>query len=218
MYGFDHNKNLDILTLAVAFKTFEVAGQYDEIYLLGGWHDSAKPAFPTSARIVQMFLVASGVPVAKIFTQFDCPDTAHIRPARDTVEEADLFGWMLAAKYPGTDIRTLAFDALCVRFHKLRVSMLWGARLTGLGRVLTASSSDMFSFSQLGRILQEPIGWIISLFDPYGTSSLLGWFYERLRAGRTHVTPIEAGVPYAFEPCSCPWFLGMGQPAPSVGG
>lgn len=182
-YGFRTAEYLGALTLAVCWKIVKHADDYDQIILLGGWDTKGKPAIPTSAQLMELWLIEHGVPSEKLVTQFSAGELSRTRmPARDTIEEADLAGAILRALYPDESPPAISFDAVGAWFHALRIKMIWWKRTPRLNRFLRVFSWRMFMPDMWWRIIQEIPGYFLVLNDPLGT----GNFFRHLRRGRTH--------------------------------
>lgn len=186
-YGFANTDDLGAQTEAVCHTVFNRHASYDQVILLGGWHDCRLPARPTSAELMQKWLVMRGVPKEKSITQFSIGgDAAHKIPPRDTIEEADLAGQILRQLYPKDAPRTIPFDVAGMWFHKRRIKMIWKSRKARCEKFLSAASPEtkLFAKGMLKRICQEPPGIVITWLDPYGQSD----FFKTLHEKRTHLT------------------------------
>ncbi len=202
MYGFTFHPGTGVPKLTIEteliyqeiLKSWE---QYDQTVLLGGWLCSRKkgwfmPDQPTSAKVVYELLLAMGVPKERLVTQFDpqlktrfnsgevyCRD---IQPARCTMEEADLGLHLLHAltlRYP----LWVPFEALCLGFHARRVRLIWQSRRANCQKVVGVPLPCWrLRLRLLPRILQEPVGILITRKDPLGK----GKFFGDLRGDRTH--------------------------------
>jgi len=192
MYGFTFPEGtkcpcLTIETGLIYHWLKEYWREYDQIVLLGGWICDRKrgwfmPDRPTSAEVVKTLLLDDcSLAAARFFTQFDL-DCGHIQPARDTMEEADL-GLHILQALTGQDPRSVPFEALCLRFHKPRVELIWKSRKASCQEVRGVPlPSWKLWFQLLPRILQEPVGLWITAKDPLGQ----GQFFSNLRGNRTH--------------------------------
>lgn len=192
LYGFNDTKNLGPLTLAVLQGVLYRMLLYDQVIILGGWHDENLASRPTSAELAVEWLAERGAPRSKLVTQFSVGGAAAEKmPPRDTIEESYLAGQILRQLYPTICPNTIAFDAIGMWFHQLRISMIWRARGARCKRVLSATSPEtgLFGKGMLKRIIQEPPGIFITFFDPYG----YGNFFKRLRKGRTHKMQNQEG-------------------------
>lgn len=184
-YGFDgfmdHYVSLGTLTRAVCESFLRCAAQYDYVVLPGGHHDSLLPARPTSAELMQRFLMERDVPEAKIVTQFS-HGAWVLQPPADTIMEADLTGYLFQNMFPGTKPQDVAFDVFGVWFHIPRIAAIWRYRGANLQNCVSATSIGTILPSEWGRILQEPPGMLVNCFDPLGD----GPFFKWLRAKRIH--------------------------------
>ena len=182
-YGFRDAAHLGALTLAVCRKVLKHADDYDRIILLGGWDTKGKPARPTSAELMAIWLIEHGVSPNKLVGQITAGERSrNRRPARDTIEEADLAGIILRDLYPGAHLQEIRFDAVGAWFHAPRIKIIWWKRTPRLGRFLHAFSWRMLLPDMWWRMFEEIPGIWLTRRDPLGTGDFFRW----LRRGRTH--------------------------------